>query len=546
MIQPDELKKREPLKWSTGTGTDVWELFCACIAGDMPTISRLLTNDPSLVRSHYAYRTPLYFAVRENRLEAAEYLLDHGADPIGLGVNDSLLEICRDRGYADMERMLESKLERLHGVSPRGEAIARAIRERDLPGVRALLDASPELLHAGDPRSNQAIHWAVMTRQLDLIDELLARGADINAARQDGARPIQLTNGDYHYRGWRDVPKDVTTTPGEVLDHLRSRGAYVDICTAASIGDLERVRELLDDDPSLANRVSEYVTYYIGSGAPLKNAAARGHLEVVELLLERGADPNLPEEGIAPHGHALYSAVYNGHHEIARLLLEHGAFPSPPVESSADALSIAIKNSDAKMVELLCSYGSSRSVELLAYYGDVQTAAAVFAANPALANDPVALENAASQGHEPFVRLMLRYQPDLASRVAVGVRSQAPQESVKSRELTELLFEHGMNPSRPDWLGITPLHQFARKGDVENARIFLDHGADLDARDEDIRSTPLGWAAKFGMRPMVELLLECGAKPNLPDDPAWASPLQWAVRRGHEQVAELLKQHGAV
>ena len=199
-------------------------------------------------------------------------------------------------------------------------------------------------------------------------------------------------------------------------------------------------------------------------------------------------------------------------YEIAKLLLEHGAYPSPPVESSADALSIAIRNSDAKMVELLCSYGSSRSVELLAYYGDVQTAAAVFAANPALANDPAALENAAGQGHEPFVRLMLRYQPDLATRIAVGVRSQGPQEPAKTRELTELLFEHGMDPSQPDWLGITPLHQFARKCDVENAKIFIDHGADLHARDEDIRSTPLGWAAKFGKLPMVELLLERGSQ----------------------------------
>jgi ankyrin repeat protein len=545
MIQPEELKTSEPLKWSAGTGTELWELFCACIAGDLPTIGRLLANDPSLARGHYSYRTPLYFAVREDRVEAAEYLLDHGADPIGLAVNDSLLEICRDRGYVDMERMLESRLEHLHGVSPRGEAIARAIRDRDFSAVRSLLDASPELLHVGDRRSNQALHWAVMTRQLGLIDELLARGADINAARQDGARPIQLTNGDYHYRGWRDVPKEVTTTPGEVLDHLRSRGAYVDIGTAASIGDLDRVRELLDEGPSLANRVSEYVTYYVGSGAPLKNAAARGHLEVVKLLLERGADPNLPEEGIAPHGHALFSAVYNGHHEIARLLLEHGAYPSPPVESSADALSIALMNDDARMVELLCSYGSSRSVELLAYYGDVRTAAAVFAANPALADDPVALENAAGQGHEAFVRLMLRHRPDLAARIAVGVHSLGSQGPVKSRELTELLFAHGMDPSRSDWLGITPLHQFARKGDVENARIFLDHGADLNARDEDIRSTPLGWAAKFGSRPMVELLLERGAKPNLPDDPAWASPLGWAVRRGHEEVAELLKGHGA-
>jgi ankyrin repeat protein len=546
MIQPDELTKSEPLMWSTGLGTDVWALFCAAIAGDLAAVIHLVSNDPTLVRSHYAYRTPLYFAVRENRLEVAEYLLDHGADPIGLAVNDSLLEICHDRGYAALETMLAARIERLHGASPRGEAVAEAIRTRDLAAVRSLLDASSELLHAGDQRSNQPIHWAVMTRQIDLIDELLARGADINAARQDGARPIQLTNGDYHYRGWRDVPEDVTTTPAEVLDHLRARGAFVDICTAASIGDLSRVRELLDEDPSLANRVSPYVTYYVGSGAPLKNAAARGHLEVVKLLLERGADPNLPEEGIAPHGHALYAAVYNGHHEVARLLLEHGAYPSPPVESSADALSIAIRNSDAKMVELLCSYGSSRSVEILAYYGDVQTAAAVFAANPALANDPVALQNAATECQEPFVRLMLRYQADLATRVSVGVRRDDPADPAKSRALTELLFAHGMNPSRPDWLGITPLHGFARKGDLVNARLFIDHGADLHARDEDICSTPLGWAAKFGNLPMVELLLERGARTNLSDDPPWARPLAWAVRRGHDQVAEFLKRHGAV
>src|SRR5207249_3746704 len=148
------------------------------------------------------------------------------------------------------------------------------------------------------------------------------------------------------------------------------------------------------------NRVSEYVTYYLGSGAPLKNAAARGHIDIVKLLLERGADPNLPEEHIAPHGHALYSAVANGHYEIAKLLLGAGAYPSPEVESSADALSRAISNANQPMIELLCSYGAARAVHLLAYHGDVQTAAAVFAANPALANDPEALSNAAGEGNE--------------------------------------------------------------------------------------------------------------------------------------------------
>jgi ankyrin repeat protein len=541
MIRPEALKKDEPLLWATGTGTEVWELFCACITGDLESVKRLLAKDPSLVRTHHAYRTPLYFAVREDQVEVAAFLLDHGADPVGLAVNDSLLQIARDRGYTEMGKLLEAKYATLHGASPKGEALAAAIRAQDLAKVKGSLDAAPELLHAGDQRGNQPIHWATMTRQLDVIDELLARGADINARRQDGARPIQLTNGDYHFRGWRDVPRDWPTTPAQVLGHLRTRGACADICTAASTGDLERAKELLDQDPALANRVSDYVTYYLGSGAPLKNAAAGGHIEIVRLLLERGADPNLPEEGIAPHGHALYSAVASRHYEIAQLLLKHGACPNPEVESSADALSRAISNSDQQMIDLLCSHGAARAVHLLAYYGDVRTAAAVFAANPALADDPEALCNAAGEGHEAFVRLMLRYQPDLPKRMTFPAWSVG----AKSRELNELLFDHGMKPSQPDWLRITPLHQFARKGDVERATLFIEHGADLHARDEDIRSTPLAWAAKFGQTAMVELLLSRGARTNLADDPAWATPLAWANRRGHKEIAELLTHHGA-
>jgi ankyrin repeat protein len=545
MIQPEELKQNKPLVWSTGSGTDVWELFCAAIKGDLETLKQLVHKDPSLVRCHYDYRTPLYFAVRENQLDVARFLLDHGTDPLGLAVNDSLLDITRDRGYVEMEKLLEAKLASLHGASPKGEPIAAAIRERDHTKLQSLLEAEPELLHAGDGRGNQPIHWAVMTRQIDLIDALLARRANIDARRQDGARPIHLSNGDYSYRGWRDVPKDTVATPAAVLAHLIARGAAVDIYTAAHIGDLERVRSLLDLDPALVNRVSDYNSYYLGCGSALKNAAAKGHIEIVKLLLDRGADPNLPEEGIAPRGHALYSAVAGGYLEIAKLLLEHGADPSAAVESSADCLSRAINGGDQKMIDLLASYGATRSMDILAYYGDVKTAAAVFAANPALADDPVALENAAGQGHESFIRLMLRYQPELAKRVAVAVRSQAPQAPIKTRELTELLFAHGMNPSLPNWLGVTPLHRFACRDDLENAMIFIEHGADLHARDEDICSTPLGWAAKFGSIRMVEFLLARGAKPNLPDDPPWATPLAWATRRGHAQIVELLKQHAA-
>jgi ankyrin repeat protein len=538
MFQPEALKTDAPLLWSTGTGHDVWRMFRASMTGDLDVVQQMVVATPGLVRCQYAYRQPLYFAVRENRLDVARYLLDRGADPVNSGGSDTLVQMARDREYSEMVRLLESAVSGSDGA-PDGDEIAAAIRTRDRATIVKLLDASPDVVHARDHRTNQPIHWAAMTRQLDIIDELLARGADVNARRCDGARPVHLFNGDYHYRGWRDVPADVTTTPAEVVTHLLARGADYDIWTASHRGDVDRVRTLLDQDPSLVNRVSDNVTYYLGSGTPLRNAAAKGHADVVLLLLDRGADPNTPEEGIAPHGHALYSAVYNGHHGIARQLLDRGAYPNPEVESSADALSIALSRSDRTMVELLCMFGAARSVELLAYAGDIQTAAAVFKANPELSDDPTALMNAALQGHEAFVRLMLRYQPDLPSRL---VLDHVWAIGAKTRALTELLFEHGMKADQTDWLGVTALHHFARRGHEETAGIYLDRGADIDARDEDLSSTPLAWAAKHGQEGMVAFLLRRGARPRLPDDPPWATPMAWAGRRGHAGVMKLLEQ----
>jgi len=76
MLQPAELKSDEKLLWSSGRGTDVWTLFQACIAGDLRAVQALIARDPSLARAHYDYRKPLYFAVRENRVDVARFLLE--------------------------------------------------------------------------------------------------------------------------------------------------------------------------------------------------------------------------------------------------------------------------------------------------------------------------------------------------------------------------------------------------------------------------------------------------------------------------------------
>ena len=465
MLQPAELKSDQKLMWSSGRGTDVWALMQACAAGDIEAVRALITKDPSLARAHFQYRKPLYFAVRENRIDVVRFLLEHDRNPLDLWVDDDPIEIARDRGHTEMERLLTDTFETKFNASPIGETIAAALRGYDLKRICELLDVQPELLSKGDKRSNQPIHWATMTRQLDAIDELVRRGADINAQRVDGARPIHVTNGDYFHRGWRDVPRDWPVTPADVMAHLKALGAHIDLPTACHTGDIDRVRELLRQDASLANRIGEHEGYYLGAGAPLWNAAAVGRMDIVHLLLDHGADPNLPEEQIAPKGKALYSAVYHGHYEIAELLLERGAFPNPPVESSGDALWVSREwRPDKRMEELLLSYGAVPAEE---------------------------------------------QEEDWPTRAHDWLRISPLHRAARQGDLAEAkrLLESGADlTARDDHIRSTPLAWAARHGQLEMVEFLLRNGAPKSLADDPVWATPLAWAERRGHQHIARLL----------------------------------------
>jgi ankyrin repeat protein len=518
-------------------------MICASLSGDIETIKTLVARDPNLINCEYEYFTPIRFAVRENQRQVVDFLLERGVNP-AYESGDSLAIIAKDRGYNELTAYLGSILKDRYHIIPEGKNIATAIKAFDIRRIHELIEKHPELIHAADERGNQPIHWAVLTRQLDVIDYLLEHGANINAMRPDGAKPLDLTNGDYHYRSWyRDLPPNAIKKHEVVIGYLMARGAYCDICVAAKIGYYERVKELLDKDPALVNRLPSYVDYY--SGLPLRCAASAGHLEIVKLLLERGANPNEPEPGIAPQGGALHAAIGGKHFEIVKLLLEHGANADAEVESSGNCLFMAEwVDAPQEMIDLVATHTSKPPTGSDSKLMDLDSLHQMLQANPKLDADKF-LGTIIKEEKKEHLDLILRYQPDILSRKTIDPSAWWDNNTFKSPKIARWLMEGGLNSNLRNWLGITRLHRCAANGDIPIAEVLLDFGADINSIETEWYSTPLGWAARHGQKTMVEWLLKEGADPSQPKNTPWALPLAWAERRGHKEIADLLKQHKA-
>jgi uncharacterized protein len=136
-----------------------------------------------------------------------------------------------------------------------------------------------------------------------------------------------------------------------LIETVKRRVDALDIFEAAAFGEVDRLTELLSDEPSL-------VTSYSGDGfTALHFAAFFGRYEAAALLIERGAEVDAFGRGWMT-GTAMHSAVSRLQSDVVRILLEAGANPNVRQSAGWTPLHAAAMNGDVISVELLLASGA--------------------------------------------------------------------------------------------------------------------------------------------------------------------------------------------
>jgi ankyrin repeat protein len=212
------------------------------------------------------------------------------------------------------------------------------------------------------PSIEQQFFDAIRKGDAARVGELLKQKPEIIKARtKQGSTPVMLAMFSRHQ---------------EIAESLAA-GIETNIFEATALGRIERVRELLKEDPTLVEAFSPegftalhgnlnhtgIVDLLLENGAninavsknqfgatPLQSALAMGWLDSAKLLIARKANVNCRNhEGFTP----LHEATGNGQLEMARLLLEHGADINAKADDGKTPLAIALEYKRAELEKLL-------------------------------------------------------------------------------------------------------------------------------------------------------------------------------------------------
>jgi ankyrin repeat protein len=435
-------------------------------AGDADEVRRMLSESASLC-SHinapmFEMNTPAIVHARRNRA-MVEVLLEFGADINARGQFwGRSLSVLDDVDAETSQYLIE------RGAVPQLAAFSAAVRHGNAAQTRKLLAENPVLrAHVNRPLFSFGARPINAARDhIEVVDVLLEYGADINLKSD-------------WWAGGYTVLDDIEP---QLADALIARGAIVDINAAAHLGKLERVRQLLDEDPARVHQRG-------GDGRlPLHVAST---LEIVDLLLDRGAN-------------------------IDARCVDH--------VSTAAQYAVDLPWKCRRLIER----GATIDIFMAIMLGDMELVERALAEHPSCATTRVG-----QQGY-----------PSVPSE-AGGTIYQWKLPAKTPHELAQLLGHQAIYQRLMDE---TPaVEQFALAcavGDEESARALLADDASRLPELVEVHPELLAEAAWSNRLEAVRLLLQLG----FPVDEAGGtdgSPLNRACIRGYVDIARMLIEHGA-
>jgi len=291
----------------------------------------------------------------------------------------------------------------------RAQSIFDAVRDDDVGAVATMLETDPELVRATDDDGRTALHHAATYGQVDIALILLDAGADNDAREEDGETPL-------HYAAWRSELEvsALLVESGADLEIRNNWGRTPLLIVARETGNAEMARLLIDAGAEVNLRDE-------GGESPLDLAAWRGFSDLVNLLLDEGAD--LPPSGSNEGQYLAMFAAEKGLDRLFGLCADAGVDLGLRNENGGSLLHSASQGGSTKVVARLLGEGFDPSER--DRYG----------------REP--MHYAAEMGHQEVARLLLDHGAKIDARSLSGETPFNTARWVERPEMADFLAAAG-------------------------------------------------------------------------------------------------------
>jgi ankyrin repeat protein len=409
---------------------------------------------------------------------------------------DAQHTLANEYGFATWAK-LKSHVDAL-GLSP-AEMFKAAVCGSDAARVRAVLDGYPELrARIDDPLPNygfgaQALFAAVQRSDRATIDVLLRAGADIRKRTE-------------WWAGGFGVLDDCDPS---LVDFLVERGAVLDAHSAARLGMMAKLRELVAADPSVVHARG-------GDGqTPLHFAST---VEVAEFLLENGAEMDARDVD-----HESTPAQYmlrvdqkrhyaKGRQDVARYLVSRGCHTDILMAAALGDIGLVRRHldSDPACIRMSVSeewfpkqnpqVGGTIYIWTLGAHRTAHTVARDFGYEDVFrllmerTPEELKLALACELGDEAAFREFLSQHPDAAKTLSEAEQRKLPNAAQNNNaEAVRLMLEAGWPVDTPGEAGATALHWAGFHGNAGMAREILRFHPALELKSKEYAGTAVSW-----------------------------------------------------